>query len=108
MSRSHVPTPLALEAPLTISTVQAAREAILASLAEHNAVAIDLANTAAVDIAGAQLLYSALVHAGMRNKTLTLAQPAQGPLLDTLTRGGFLDAMTAQERQFFLHEGVRS
>jgi hypothetical protein len=40
-------------------------------------------------------------------KTLRLNAPASGSLLKALQRGGFTDALSADDAQFWLHQEVR-
>ena len=38
-------------------------------------------------------------------KTLSLAQPASGSLLEVLQRGGFIESASDEDAQFWLHKG---
>jgi hypothetical protein len=43
----------------------------------------------------------------MAGKTLRLAAPATGSVLKVLQRGGFIDSLSAEDAQFWLHQEVR-
>jgi hypothetical protein len=59
-----------------------------------------------VDISFIQMIEAARIHAGTAGKSIALAQPATGALLETLRRGGFLEGMSADDAKFWLHQGV--
>ncbi len=76
------------------------------ALANSEEVSLDVSPDSDADIAGIQLIHSALIHSRSAAKRLSLSAPASGPLLDVLTRGGFLEALPPEDRQFWLHDGA--
>lgn len=94
-----------LPASLTLRSVATTRDAILAAIEKSGQTVIDLPAEAQVDLSFVQLLESARIHATSAGKQISLSRPADGVLLDTLRRGGFLEGMTAEDAQFWLHQG---
>ncbi|WFS03605.1 hypothetical protein [Rhizobium tumorigenes] len=65
-----------------------------------------LANAEA-DLSFVQLIESARMDARAAGKRMRLASPATGSVLKVLKRGGFTDAQSAEDAQFWLHQEVR-
>lgn len=78
---------------------------ISAALQGSQPVAIKLAEGVDVDLSFVQLIESARLYARMHGKSICLAQPASGPLLDVLQRGGFIESASEEDAQFWLHKG---
>ena len=78
---------------------------ISAALQDSQPVAIKLAEGVEVDLSFVQLVESARLFARMHGKSLCLAQPATGALLDVLERGGFIESASEEDAQFWLHKG---
>ncbi len=87
----------------TISTHQ---DAVQTALSSHGALALDIANDASADLSFIQLIESARIFAGTTGRQFVLSKPASGSLLQLLDRAGFLEDMSADDRRFWLHEGV--
>jgi hypothetical protein len=51
------------------------------------------------------MLEAARVYAKANDKHMSLLQPASAELLDILRRAGFLDGMSDEDAQFYLHQG---
>lgn len=90
----------------TLRTISAHHEDILLALTENSEVAIDIADDKPVDLSLIQLVESARIYASTSGKKLTLVKPAGGQLLDTLERGGFLQNLSPEDANFWLHDGV--
>jgi hypothetical protein len=103
MSTSQEPACVELSGRLTVGTVVAGRDALLASLQPHDNLVVQIDAQSDVDVAGIQLILAARAFALSKSKTLSLAAPATGPLLDVLRRGGFLESPSDDERKFWLH-----
>ncbi|MDX2201643.1 MAG: hypothetical protein NW223_02755 [Hyphomicrobiaceae bacterium] len=87
---------------LSIASIAASKSALLASIDQHDVVSVDIdADASRVDVAGVQLVISARHYAEMKTKSVRLASPAQGALLEVLKSAGFLD--TVEDRAFWLH-----
>ncbi len=88
MSPSHIPPPalLFIEGDLTIRRVQEMKDAILARLAQSQALEIDLAGITEIDTAGVQLLLLArrAAQAGRKELQLVAPSPAVTALFDLL------------------------
>jgi hypothetical protein len=104
MSSSKSAETVALSGLLTIGTVSAARAALLASFERHDTLLLRIGAESDADIAGIQLVLSARDYARTNSKTLALAEPAAGTMLEVLRRGGFLEDPTEDDRKFWLHE----
>ena len=89
---------------LTVRHVAAVQQDLLHLLQDCDAVAIEVPASAQVDISLIQLIEAARHYAQDKDKSLTLVNPADGELLAVLRRGGFLDALSAENAQFWLHQ----
>lgn len=106
MSSSIHAEVVTLSGLLTIGTVVAARAALLASFERHDALVLRIGAESEADVAGVQLILAAREYARRKSKTIALAEPAAGPMLDVLRRGGFFEVPSAEDRKFWLHEEV--
>jgi ABC-type transporter Mla MlaB component len=93
---------LRLSGPFTIRRAAELHAALQDALASNVDICIDLERDAEADISFVQLLISARVSARSAQKSIRLKQPAGGPLLDVLDRGGFL----APDQTGFWSEGA--
>jgi ABC-type transporter Mla MlaB component len=82
--------PLVLEGALTVRTIAGIRASLLDAMSSHDAVQVDCAAAASVDLSFIQLLLAARRSAQQAGKQLTLAAPADGALLAALEQGAFL------------------
>lgn len=90
---------------LSIRAAKALQTDLLDHLSKSSKVVIDLPEHCSADLSFVQTIEAARVFAKRENKALSLAQPAEGSLLEVLQRGGFIDDMTAQDKQFWFHQG---
>lgn len=97
----HFPVP----ANATLRTVTETHQDLIAFMDRHDTVVLEFAENPQVDISLLQLLEAARIHAGTSGKTITLAEPATGTLLELLRRSGFLEGMSADDANFWLHQG---
>lgn len=104
---SNIEGCLFLPANLTLRTITATHTDILACLADHDGVEIAFEDEMQVDLSFLQLMESARIQAARSGKAISLSQPASGALLDALRRAGFLEGMTAEDAQFWLHQGEK-
>ena len=91
-----------LSGELTIRTIGDAHQQLRDALAAHPEVAASVDPAASVDLTLIQLLESARRSAAEQGRGFALAAPATGGLLETLTRGGFVE--TADQRAFWLKD----
>jgi anti-anti-sigma regulatory factor len=99
--------PLSLTGALTLQAVEAI-QASLMRLSDRDHLAIDCRAATEVDVSVVQLILSARDSARQAGRSVTLTHPAEGALLDTLQRGGFLTTGAQQpdaEQDFWLKAG---
>lgn len=99
------PSHLSLEGNLTMRTAGAIHAQLLGALAAHEETVISLPSDVQIDISFLQLIEAARVYAKVSGKRISLARPAGAELLDLLRRAGFLDALSDDDAQFWLHQG---
>ena len=95
-------TVLTVTGDLTIRGVSALHEQFSDSLRDYSEVKVSIADHSAVDLTFIQLVESARRTARETDRTFSLADPASGPLLDALRRGGFL--RSGDQREFWLQD----
>jgi ABC-type transporter Mla MlaB component len=83
---------IVLDGVLTIRTTDEARARLTDALARAPTVSVDCSAATEVDVSLIQLLLAARRSAARNGGQLILAQPADGALLATLLRGGFIAA----------------
>ncbi|MBB4954829.1 hypothetical protein H4S14_002607 [Agrobacterium vitis] len=93
-----------LSSPLTIRTVEATKDVILAGFSATGSLIVDVPDDAECDLSFVQLMESARMLAQTDGKDFTLQRPASGGLLSVLERGGFLTETDPSDRFFWLHE----
>lgn len=92
-------------ADLTLRNIAEHHESLLAAMQTSNSVCIDFPDSYQADVSLLQLLESARILASTCGKSITLSKPASGNLRDILRRAGFLEQMTPEDRNFWLHNG---
>jgi ABC-type transporter Mla MlaB component len=85
---------LVLEGALTIRTSEATYRSLRQAVGEHASVEIDAQGAEEIDLSFIQILLAAHKSAQAASRTVCLAGPANGSLLDTLTRAGFVPVST--------------
>ena len=91
-----------LAGELTLGTIAEAHAKLRDALDAHPAVSARIDAEARVDLSFVQLIESARRSARDAGASFVLAAPAQGALLETLRRGGFVE--TAKQRAFWLEQ----
>jgi len=76
-----------------------------AALSGTQPVILDLSDEPEVDLAFVQVVESARLFARTNGRTLSLAQPPSGSLLDVLGRAGFIENASYDDALFWLHKG---
>ncbi len=92
---------------VTLQTVESIHTQLLA-LEDRSVVTIDCSAATEVDVSLVQLILAARTTAQQTGRAVVLAQPADGALLETLERGGFLSASPDEPvdlRRFWLEAG---
>src|ERR1700744_1341135 len=93
-----------LEGALVVKNVEAMRQAILDGFQETDTLSLDIAAEHAVDLCGVQLIESTRRFARAVGKSVTLERPATG-FAPVLEAAGFLTDASAEDLQFWLHQG---
>lgn len=106
MSASHpLGDILHLPPNLTVRSINSVQQILLQSIGENTATTLGLDEGSQVDISFVQLVESARIFAANSGRHIALAEPAAGPLLSVLERSGFLEGMSVEDAEFWLHEG---
>ncbi len=90
---------------LTLRTVTATHQGLMEFMKTSNHTVLEFSPDSQIDISLLQLLEAARVYAATGGRTVELAEPATGALLDTLRRSGFLEGMSDEDAKFWLHQG---
>ena len=85
-----------LAGALTIRELEPVHARLREAIRQHQSVTVDCTDAATVDLCFIQLMLSARKTAEFAGKTLTLARPASGVLLDTLLQAGLVSAAGGQ------------
>jgi DNA-binding MarR family transcriptional regulator len=96
---------ISLPSALTMRAITSTHAQILAFLDENPSATIEFEEEPQVDISFIQLIEAARIYASTQGKTIALSKPANGALLETLRRSGFLEGMSAEDAYFWLHQG---
>ncbi len=97
---------LCLPQNLTVRSVAAVRDEILHFMEANHSATLEIPDGCQADISFIQLIEAARVHAAKAGKPLRLAEPATGSVLEVLGRAGFLEALSAEDSKFWLHQGI--
>lgn len=97
---------LDLSGLLTIRTISNAKDALIKSIDDSEALDLVISEESDVDIAGIQLIVAARLYAQGASKQLSLAAPISGRALSLMDRAGLFAEMSAENRRFWLHEGA--
>lgn len=82
------------------------RATIFSQIENKDQVILEISPSAEADLSFLQLVESARRQAKLQGKSLTLASPVGERLLKILERAGFVEAFTAEDTKFWLHEEV--
>lgn len=94
-----------IEAPtvLTVRTINDFAEKLRSQIDVLSDAKLSFEHCEELDLSALQLVEAARVHATAFGKSLTLLEPARGPLRDLLGRAGFLTDLTAADTDFWFH-----
>jgi hypothetical protein len=95
---------LELDGALTIRQAAVLKQKMLDALAAADAVQLSIAADAEADLSFVQMIEVARIDAARQRKQLRLSAPASGQVLQTLQRAGLTTGMSAESREFWLHE----
>ena len=96
---------LALPENLTVRTTNDVKEILLHALDTHATVNLDIPAQATIDLSFIQIVEAARLYADKCKKLLSLHRAADGALLAVLNRGGIVEGMDLNDKQFWLHQG---
>jgi ABC-type transporter Mla MlaB component len=100
------PDRISLKGALTVRNIGHVRSRIAAAMRSHDVLRLDCSGATDVDLSFLQLVLAARKSAAAAGKTLTLAHPAGGVLLERLNQAGLLtgiDGHPADEAEFWLN-----
>jgi len=103
MSGEATKNTLVMPQALSIRSISAAHSLLLHGLENSDTLIIEVPDDADADLSFVQLIEACRKSAAQDNKTITLKDPADGQVLQTLRRGGFLSRMDDASRRFWLH-----
>ena len=95
--------PIALPVALTIRHSRDLAEILRSAFENSGDILIDIPEAGDVDLSFIQLIEACRRSADRLGRTFALCRPADGNVLSTLSRGGFLTGMTSVDEQFWLH-----
>jgi hypothetical protein len=98
---------VSLPSSLLIRNISDLYQTITAQIQDGKTIVLEIPPDAEADLSFVQLVESARIHAKSSGKSLRLSLPASGSVLKVLQRGGFIDAFSMEDAQFWLHKEVR-
>ena len=96
---------LSLNGPLSLRTITDHRASLVSALTGNSSVSLAIAEDAQIDLSFLQLVESARIYAATSGRQIALGKPASGTLRDLLERSGFLQDMSSEDANFWLHQG---
>lgn len=103
MSFSIANNMLTMPQSLSIRSIASAHGLLLEAFGKTDTLVVEIPADADADLSFVQLMEASRKFAAQNRKTITLKDPADGQVLQTLRRGGFLSRMDDASRQFWLH-----
>ena len=97
---------LAFSGPATIRQAQEAWSGLRAAVDAGAPIRLDLSGVSETDVIFVQLVEAVRIAAAAHGGEVRLSAPADGALLDVLTRGGFLTDADAARLDFWTHTGT--
>ena len=89
---------------VNIRTIGDLKEEIAANISNVDPIELDLGKCSDIDLSALQLVESIRIYAASAGKQIKLATPANAAVLSTLTRAGFNEGMSQEDRLFWLHK----
>ena len=89
---------------VNIRTIGDLKEEITANISDVDPIELDLGKCSDIDLSALQLVESVRIYAASTGKQIRLATPANAAVASTLTRAGFTEQMTPEDRLFWLHK----
>ncbi|UVC06939.1 STAS domain-containing protein [Rhizobium sp. TH2] len=89
---------------VNIRTIGDLKEEIIAKISSVDLIELDLGKCSDIDLSALQLIESVRIYAASTGKQMKLSTPANAAVASTLTRAGFTERMTPEDRLFWLHK----
>ena len=80
------------------------KEKINTNILSVDIIEIDLERCSDIDLSALQLVESVRIYAASTGKQIKLSGPANAAVASTLTRAGFTERMSPEDRLFWLHK----
>lgn len=80
------------------------KEKINTNILSVDIIEIDLEKCSDIDLSALQLVESVRIYAASTGKQIKLSGPANAAVASTLTRAGFTERMSPEDRLFWLHK----
>lgn len=90
-----------------IRNIRDIHAALLDYASSSTRIELDLAACEDIDLSFLQLIESVRKSAASSGKPVTLSRPANDAVKTALKRAGFLDVLSPEDAQFWLHEGMQ-
>ncbi|CAN7244816.1 STAS domain-containing protein [Rhizobium sp. LjRoot254] len=89
---------------VNIRTIGDLKEEITANISGVDPIELDLGKCSDIDLSALQLVESIRIYAASAGKQIKLSSPANATVASTLTRAGFTERMSPEDRLFWLHK----
>ena len=90
--------------PVNIRNIDEIMQKILPEIPSNNEIELNLDNCGDIDLSALQLVESIRVYAASAGKHVKLSSPANAVVASVLARAGFTEAMSREDRLFWLHK----
>lgn len=99
-----LPAVVRLSGAIDIGSIRGAFEKIKEAVCATKSLEIDIADVTELDLTLIQLIESARLSAAQSGTEIRLSSPAQGLVLETLNRGGFLSDPMDERTRFWTEQ----
>jgi len=89
---------------VNIRNIGEIQEEVSRNIFSIDEIEIDLGKCSDIDLSALQLVESARIYAASTGKQIKLSGPANAAVASTLTRAGFAERMSPEDRLFWLHK----
>ncbi|MEZ2127977.1 MULTISPECIES: STAS domain-containing protein [unclassified Sinorhizobium] len=97
---------ISLPNALSIRNVSDLHKLFIEKLRDNDNVIFEIPGEADADLSFVQLIEATRKQAKASGKSVALSAPASGSVLRVLERGGFVEAFSAEDARFWLHQEV--
>jgi MFS superfamily sulfate permease-like transporter len=89
---------------VNIRNIGKIKEDVISNISNVEEIEIDLEKCSDIDLSALQLVESVRIYAASTGKQIKLSGPANAAVASTLTRAGFIERMSPEDRLFWLHK----